>query len=255
MKRCSQCHFTFADDQQFCDFDQNELTDLPEPPPRFHTLPAGRTRRILRSPVSLAILALCGVATSALLVGYLDSVSDPGIATISTSATPAASTPSRQSVPPKPAQPLIRPATKVRSISTQRKLTAIETGSSMPSSILKWDVAPQAMSSTVSRTEVSRTEEPRAARTDRSPQKLQRVQTPAKRSARSNMTATRRSAAKAGQTTQARNHRNIQQRNYSDRRGQDSNDRREQSSAQGKGSRVIAILKKTGSILTKPFRL
>lgn len=35
MKRCSQCEFTFEDHQQFCDFDGTELTVVPEPFPSF----------------------------------------------------------------------------------------------------------------------------------------------------------------------------------------------------------------------------
>lgn len=235
MKRCSQCHFTFADDQQFCDFDHTELIDVPEPPPAFQNVPAvlpgqaRRARRLRRSRVGLAILALSGVATSALLVGYFDSVSQSGIDVVSNSAGQGPSSLNRQGAQEKPEQALIEPPTKPRKISTQRKLAANDKGSSMPSSILKWDVAPASMYST-------------ASRTARSRQNLRR-QPPSQRSVPSNktpdMAMTRRRSVAGGKATHARNHRNIRERNSGD----------------GKDSKFVAVLKKTGSILTKPFRL
>src|SRR5687767_2087253 len=79
MKRCPACDFTFADDQQFCDFDHTELTDLPEKPPTFPKVPVeSRARRLLSSQAGLAILAVLGGVMSALLLGYLESGSDSG---------------------------------------------------------------------------------------------------------------------------------------------------------------------------------
>src|SRR5688500_19909682 len=41
MKRCSQCHFTFSDDEQFCGFDNIELTALHAKPHALPKLPSG----------------------------------------------------------------------------------------------------------------------------------------------------------------------------------------------------------------------
>lgn len=79
MKRCSQCDFTFEDDQQFCDFDGTELSVVPEPVPSFKkfSMPPGVSAplflRVVRSRVSLAVMALAGVMLSALVIGYYDS--------------------------------------------------------------------------------------------------------------------------------------------------------------------------------------
>lgn len=86
MKRCSECEFTFEDHQQFCDFDATELTVVPEPFPSFKKVSVPATvlpslfLRVARSRVSVAVLALAGVMLSALLIGYFEAGSQPNIA-------------------------------------------------------------------------------------------------------------------------------------------------------------------------------
>ena len=262
MKRCSQCHFTFTDDQQFCDFDHTKLTDIPEPPPAFQNVRRGRARRLLRSRTGLAILALSGVAMSALLVGYFDSVNS-GIDVASNSESPVAtSLPSSltpQASPVKKERALIWPASKPRRISTQRKLTANDQAYSMHSSILKWDVAP------ASRTSAPSSVDSTSSHTARSPQTLRRP-TPSKGSATlsmvamkrrvpSNASATRRQLVSGSNTTLARNHRKIREGNSGNEKLSRVVMGQKRKSGDGKDSKVVAILKKTGSFLTKPFRL
>ena len=76
MKRCPQCEFTFEDHENFCDFDGSELSPIFERPlssQSYSTLNhvlMPLVRGLLRSNFSLAVLALAGIVFSALLVGY-----------------------------------------------------------------------------------------------------------------------------------------------------------------------------------------
>jgi hypothetical protein len=76
MKRCPQCEFTFEDHENFCDFDGSELSPIFERPlssQSYSTLNhvlMPMVRGLLRSNFSLAVLALAGIVFSALLVGY-----------------------------------------------------------------------------------------------------------------------------------------------------------------------------------------
>lgn len=108
MKRCSHCEFLYEDDQRFCDMDGTELFNavglfafsqsVSEPahdpaPLAFSgsvsVLPALSSSphltafpsvflRFLRSQFSLAALALLGVISSALVIGYYEYVSQAG---------------------------------------------------------------------------------------------------------------------------------------------------------------------------------
>src|SRR5687768_14757507 len=140
MKRCSQCHFTFSDDEQFCDFDHTELTALLEKPPALPKLPKsfhGRVGRFVRSHIGLSLLVLSAIAISAFLGGHFDYIRP-----LEDVALNSASEDSSRHLGPTPQkkhkQALIEPVAKPRKISTQRKLVASARGSSMPASILKW---------------------------------------------------------------------------------------------------------------------
>jgi len=65
MKRCSECEFTFEDYQQFCDFDGTELTVVPEPFPSFKKVSVPVTvlpSLLLRVARSRVSLALLALA-------------------------------------------------------------------------------------------------------------------------------------------------------------------------------------------------
>src|ERR1700730_1339736 len=133
MKRCSQCEFTFEDNQQFCDFDRTELTVVPEPFPSFKKVSVPATvfpsffLRVARSRVSLAVLAFAGVMLSALLIGYNDSGNQPKLDIASTAeirndmVNPVPQAPSEL-----PAQTQPEQVAKSRFISTQRTIRADE---------------------------------------------------------------------------------------------------------------------------------
>ena len=131
MKRCSQCEFTFEDLQRFCDFDGTELTVVPEPFPSFKKVSVPATvfpslfLHVARSRVSVAVLALAGVMMSALLIGYFEAGSQPNIAIASN----AESRNEAISVPQGPSESsgqAPEEVAKSRFISTQRTINADE---------------------------------------------------------------------------------------------------------------------------------
>ena len=224
MKRCPQCHFTFSDDQQICDFDHSELTFLEEPPSNIPVAPSSRLRGLLGSRFALGILALVS-ALSVALIGYILSVDDAGTV-VSSPALQHTSTPLSNTPRAKAQLPLIDPTSKTnkpRTISTQRKLTRKEQSASMPSSILKWEP-----------------ETATARAKEREPV--------SKRAVRAHVGANKRLAAasnKSVRTKSARSNKEMYARNHEGTRSQ---------TPTRKDSKVVAILKKTGSILTRPFR-
>src|SRR5215813_9026150 len=75
MKQCPKCAFTFPDFHHVCDFDGAELLPDPEHPDFVPARPS-RVRRWLKSRLFLTSLAATGLLTSALVIGYFDSVSE-----------------------------------------------------------------------------------------------------------------------------------------------------------------------------------
>jgi hypothetical protein len=224
MKRCSECEFTFEEHQQFCDFDGTELSVVPEPFPSFKKAPVPATvfpslfLRVARSRVSLAVLALAGVMLSALLVGYFESVSQPNI-DIATKA--ESQNDMMNPVPQDPSessdQAKPEEVSKSRFISTQRTIQADE--------------------------------------------KL--VASPKKKSRTSRSEGTKRRFEKTNSDSVARNQKIGPQKAHQEIASQKANselvarnqkkpdDSKSQSSK--RDSKVVAILKKTGRILKRPF--
>ena len=83
MKRCPKCDFSFADFYRVCDFDGSELVDDPETlpvSPGVSALVAATQSpflRLVKSPVFWTALALAGIVSSALLIGYYNAASQP----------------------------------------------------------------------------------------------------------------------------------------------------------------------------------
>ncbi len=83
MKRCPKCDFSFASFHHVCDFDGTDLIDDPETlpvSPGVSALVAATQSpflRLIKFPVVLAVLALAGLLSSALLIGYFDAASQP----------------------------------------------------------------------------------------------------------------------------------------------------------------------------------
>ena len=78
MKHCPECNFSFPDFHQVCDFDGTELVADPERPSLINASPRpSRFRRILKSPMLLASLAMLVLFLSAVLIGYYDSTIPP----------------------------------------------------------------------------------------------------------------------------------------------------------------------------------
>ena len=226
MKRCSECEFTFEDHQQFCDFDGTELTVVPEPFPSFKKVPVPVSvvpsilLRVARSRVSVAVLTLAGVMLSALLIGYFEAASQPNIAIASNaeSRNELIPVPQGLSVPPDQPQVKLQEAVRSRLVSNRRMIYADE--KSMASSKKK-----SPSTSKPDGTERRFEKDNRQASTQKigSPKTNQKV-----------------IPQKANSELVAPNQKR-------------PDDSKSQSSHQRRDSKFVAILKKTGRILKRPF--
>jgi hypothetical protein len=118
MKRCPKCNFSFVNFHHVCDFDGTDLIDDPETlpvSPGVSALVAATQSpflRLVKSPVFIVALALAGLVSSALLIGYYDTASQPN----SIAESPAArdSSPDSMASLVPPAQPPTRPSARIR---------------------------------------------------------------------------------------------------------------------------------------------
>lgn len=233
MKHCPECEFTFDDRQQVCDFDGAELRVVPEKLPSFKNVsfvPAASGSflgRFVKSRAALAVLALAGVALSALLIGYYDSVNqrDIDISKPQIGSDMASTFKSSQVEAIKQVE---TQADRPRIISTQRRIGTDE----LPSSMVK---------------RLRGGSHPRSVRSRRGP-------------SRSSPLASKRKAEHANRQSRARNQARPDSRErvrqqhsaawMASRRAVVSNN---ESMPRRKDSKVVAILKKTGKILKRPF--
>jgi hypothetical protein len=236
MKRCPKCEFTFDDYQEFCDFDGAELSLIPEFVPSLKNLSLPATTspslflRVARSRVSLAGLSLAVVTLSALMIGYYDaanapdSVSGPNSErgeTVQVNKSSQADTSKLVQSGRSPQRPTY--------VSMERRVTSAEEASSMPSPMIKWLAEDPESQPAQSRPAPPRSKAPATVQAN--------IRRPA-RSQRHSLTDNQRSGSrKANKVAHRRPD------------GDFAGTRRQ------KDSRVVAILKKTGSILTWPFKL
>ncbi|MCM3902960.1 MAG: hypothetical protein ND866_14735 [Pyrinomonadaceae bacterium] len=247
MKHCPQCEFTFDDRQELCDFDGSELRVVPEKPPSFKSVslaPAASglsVRRLVRSPAGLAVLAVTGVALSALLIGYYDAANQPNVK-MSASQTGADKANSAPSTQVDPLGQVASQTDRPKAISTQRRIGADELTSSMVKRLLEGSGS-------------------RSIKLRRGPSTSKQVATKRGPSSSKRMVA-KRKTEKVNRNSQARN----QARPRSRERGRQqhstarvANQRAgwvtNESAHHSKGSKVVGFFKKTGSILKKPFEL
>lgn len=255
MKYCPQCEFTFGDNQQLCDFDGTELSPLPDVPPVFKhaslapVVSPSFVRSLVQSRVGLATLALAGVALSALLIGYYDSVNQANtdMSTLQTQNYTASVVGTPQVDSPAQGETFAQTLRR-KSINTQRRITVAEKSNPRRASIVKGEGSHS-----------------RSARS---------------RSSRSNskLVATRRKSDNAKRQSHARNQAGpgSRERSHQQHVAASRTSRRpgagivarsnasplakthlavSESSHHKKDSRVISLLKKTGNILKKPFEL
>ena len=227
MKRCSECEFTFEDQQQFCDFDGTELTVVPEPFPSFKKVPVPATIpslfvRVARSRVSVAVLALAGVMLSALLIGYFEAASQPNIAIASNaeSRNEVIPIPQGLSVPSDQTEAKPQDAVKSRFVSTQRVIDADE----------KSVVSSKKKSLSTSKPEG----------TERRFEKANRQSLTRNQKIGSQKTDQKMASQKANSEFVSQNQKR-------------PDGSKSQSSHQRGDSKFVAILKKTGRILKRPF--
>ncbi len=125
MKRCPKCDFSFASFHHVCDFDGTDLVDdpatLPVSPGVAALVAATQSPflRLIKSPVFLAVLALAGLVSSALLIGYFDAASQPNSIAESQASRNSPSNSTASLAPPvqTPAQPQAQVGTRAPSFS------------------------------------------------------------------------------------------------------------------------------------------
>jgi len=237
MKHCPQCEFTFDDQEQVCDFDGSELLPVTEIPPAFKkvsfatesSLSLSFARGLITSRAGVAILAVVGVMLSALLIGYFDSTNK------STSQT------RNESSSIVPAQVDTVGQARPKAISTQRKLGADELPPSMVKRLLKGTSSQSAKPRDPSATTMAATK---------------------RRSSNTKVAVSRRKPENTTRQSQARNQsksvsreRPRQQHTVATVTHRPARWAANESSHHRKDSKVVAILKKTGSIFKKPFDL
>src|SRR5258706_394180 len=135
MKRCPKCDFSFVNFHHVCDFDGTDLIDDPETLPVSPGVSAlvAATRspflRLVKSPVFLTVLALAGLLSSALLIGYYDAASQPN--SIAESRALRDSPDSRASIASlvPPAQPRAQPPTRIKTRAPFTRPNEVRTGS------------------------------------------------------------------------------------------------------------------------------
>lgn len=240
MKHCPQCEFTFDDREQVCDFDGSELLPVTEIPPAFKKVSFATesslsfARDLITSRAGVAILALVGVMLSALLIGYFDSTNQ-------SNADKSKSETRNESSSVVPTQVETVAQARPKAISTQRKLGADELPPSMVKRLLKGTSSQSAKPRDSSATKMAATK---------------------RRSTNSKVAVSRRKPENTTRHAQARN----QSRSVSRERPRQQHTvarvthrparwATKESSHHRKDSKVVAILKKTGSIFKKPFDL
>jgi hypothetical protein len=247
MKRCPKCDFSFVNFHHVCDFDGTNPVDDPETlpvSPAVSALVAATQSpflRLVKSPVSLTVLALAGLLSSALLIGYYDAASQPNSIAASRAsrdspdshASIASLVPPTQPAAQPPARPLARIATRVPSASPNR----VSTGSGSDRVTSRSEISKPAKDLS-SRRERSLTASRLRARLHPSPsisnqqikpetalQKQPKDKAPQKESKESAL-----------------------------QRDSKENERDSKETANRKGSKLTATLKATWNILKKPFK-
>lgn len=234
MKRCYQCEFTFEDQQKFCDFDGTELTVVPESVPSFKNMSVPQASlflRVVRSRVSLTLLALGGVMVSALVVGYYDSAGQSSIEPNIDLGSNAESRNDMVNLVPDGAsetldQAKAEQASKPSFISTEQTIRVEEKTSSRPISVIS-----------------------RPPTTSRARAHV--------RSSTSKPEVNKRSFKKANKELLARKQNTESGKANTEslvRNSKRPNGRESESAHQSRDSKVVSILKKTGNILTRPFK-
>ncbi|MEK6280726.1 MAG: hypothetical protein AABN95_10270 [Acidobacteriota bacterium] len=260
MKRCSECDFTFDDYQQICDFDGTELRVVPEPIPFFKDIsirrtvsPASSSRllRIVRSRVFMAGLALAAVMLSALLIGYYESANSVGEAESAEANSDAEVSQLSPAQVDKPDQlERSNPIESPRLLTMERRVTGAEE-SSIPSSMIKWPTEDSQSRSSRARSSGSQLDQSTA----KVPAKLsvtRRASDPADRPSRAGNQKS--GPGKSNRQSYARNTSEDRDQRPNAARVANRRPRGESAAREQKESKVVAILKKTGSILTWPFK-
>ncbi len=237
MKRCSQCEFTFDDEQKFCDFDNTELVAVTEPPP----IRMSRARRLVQSPFPLALVMIAGVLASALVIGYYESVDQPNVNVSSNTGTrssgaiviPPVEVDTRGQAKTPPDRPI--------TITTQRRIATVQGSAAMPASMIRWP---------------SEKSHSRSSRSVHGPSNSQLTATNTRQGKTNSSVATRNQKRLASpELAQQRNSiaRIANGKCAAARLGCNGARNNTESMHHAKDSKLVAFLKTTGRLMKKPF--
>jgi hypothetical protein len=222
MKRCPKCEFTFDDHQEFCDFDGAELSVVPQLGTSLKnvSLPATESPspflRAVRSPIALSAIFLVVVTPSALWMGYYEAANPP-------ESVSAANLEHGEQIE-------INSSSQGPSyVSMERRVTSPKEASAMPSSMIEWLAEEPESEPSASRANPPTSKAPALPQTN--------TRRPL-RSTRQAVTVNQRSVTKPLNKVAHR-----------------APNRVITGTRQKNDSRVVSILKKTGSILSWPFKL
>lgn len=215
MKRCPKCEFTFDDQREFCDFDGAELSVLPEVVLSLKDCSKPAASPSLFRRVVRSRITLAGLSLVAVTLSAL-----------MIGYYDAANLPVSVSGPNLEHGEQVQVNTSSQGpayVTMERRVTSAREASSMPSSTIKW-LADDSES------------QPSESGPMPTTFRASRVQANTRRLARSNSQSL------------ANNQKSVS-------RNKLAHDPASQGTRRQKDSRVVAILKKTGSILTWPFKL
>jgi len=233
MKRCPKCDFSFVSFHHVCDFDGTDLVDDPETlpvSPAVSALVAATQSpflRLVKSPISLTVLALAGLLSSALLIGYYDAASQASRDSPDSHASTASLVP--------PAQPAAQPRIRTRAPSTRPNEISTGSGSDRVTSRSEISKPAKYLSST----------RERSAAAARSRARLHPSPSIRNQQIKSETALQKQPKEKA---LQKESKESALQRNSKE------NERDSKETANRKGSKLTATLKATWNILKKPFK-
>jgi len=235
MKHCSQCEFTFDDEQKFCDFDGTELIAVTQPPATRVSHP----RSLLHSTLPLALVMIVGVLSSALLIGYYDSADQPTVSSNTGTRNPGATLNPPVQVDTRD-QAKTPPDGPTR-ISTRRRISTLRGPAAMPASTI---------------TRPSEKSRSRRSHSARGPANAQLAATNARHRKSKNSLETRNQKRfGAPQQVQPRQSvaRVANRKCGVDRLGCNGARSNTESMHHAKDSKLVALLKTTGRLLKRPF--
>ncbi len=125
--------FITVPNPKFCDFDGTELFAVAPPP----AVRVSRARRLVHSPLPLALVMIAAVLASALVIGYYDSA-DQSVKPSSNSETRRSRATMVVPVQVDERGQAKTPPDRPTTITTQRRISTVQGSAAMPTSMIRW---------------------------------------------------------------------------------------------------------------------